>query len=74
MFHFLEKTIRNQGDLLYTGLVNAAIPVIVWILCGGSRRNNAVPSPQTSIIVNHTSEQTSTPPSPLPFKRNVISR
>lgn len=66
VFHFLDELIRDQGDLLYMGLVYAAIPLIGWILCGGLRRKNSARQPHTSIIVIYPPER---PPPPLHFER-----
>jgi hypothetical protein len=50
-FQFLDDLIRDHGDVLYMGLVYAAIPLIAWILCGGLRRNYSRRVPPVSIIV-----------------------
>lgn len=67
VFQFVEELIHDQGDRLYMGLVYASIPLIVWVLCGSSRRKNAARPPHTSISVIHAPEQP--PPPPFPFER-----
>ena len=37
VFHFLDRMIREYGDVLYILLVYASIPLIAWILSGGLR-------------------------------------
>jgi hypothetical protein len=72
VFHFLDELIRDQGDLLYMGLVYAAIPLIGWILCGGLRRKDSARQPHTSIIVIHTPVRP--PPQPPPLPPPIIGR
>ena len=38
VFHFLDRIIHEQGDILYMALVYVWVPLIVWILSGGLRR------------------------------------
>jgi hypothetical protein len=65
VFHFMDGLIRDQGELLYMGLVYAAIPLIVWILRGGLRRKDSKWQPHTSIIVILAPVRPPQPP-PLP--------
>ncbi len=65
VFRFLDELIRNHGDLLYMGLVYAAIPLIVWILGGGLPRKDSAQQAHTSIIVIHAPVRP--PPQPPPI-------
>ncbi len=38
VFRFLENAIHEYGDYLYLLLVYVSLPVLVWILSGGLRR------------------------------------
>ena len=38
VFEFLDGMIRNNGDILFMVFVYAAVPFLVWVLCGGLRR------------------------------------
>jgi hypothetical protein len=38
VFEFLDDIIREDGDILFMLFTYAAIPFLVWILCGGLRR------------------------------------
>jgi len=38
VFQFLDRIIREDGDILYMLLVYASIPLIAWILNGGLLR------------------------------------
>lgn len=38
VFEFLDDTIREEGDILFMLFAYAAIPFLVWVLCGGLRR------------------------------------
>jgi len=51
VFHFLDRMIREYGDVLYILLVYASIPLIAWILSGGLRRKQTRQLNHTSIIV-----------------------
>jgi len=64
IFHWLDEMIRDQGDLLYMGLGYAAIPLIVWILCGGLRRKDSARQSLTSIIVILAPVRPPPPPPP----------
>ena len=61
VFQFLDDLIRDHGDILYMGLVYAAIPLIAVILCGGLRRNYSRRVPPVSIIVIHQPAESSPP-------------
>ena len=37
-FDFLDGIIRDYGDILFMLFTYAAIPFLVWVLCGGLRR------------------------------------
>ena len=41
VFHFLDRMIYEQGDILYMLFVYASIPLIAWILSGGLRRKHS---------------------------------
>ena len=41
VFQFLDRIIREGGDILYMLLVYASIPLIAWILSGGLRRKQS---------------------------------
>ena len=68
VFQFVERLIRDQGDLLYMGLVYVSIPLIVWILCGGLRRKGSARQVHTSIIVIYP------PVRPPPLPPPIIGR
>jgi hypothetical protein len=38
VFDFLDGIIRDYGDILFMLFTYAAIPFLVWVLCGGLRR------------------------------------
>ena len=38
VFDFIERIIRDDGDILFMVFTFAAIPFLVWVLCGGLRR------------------------------------
>ncbi|HEY3852951.1 MAG TPA: hypothetical protein VGO67_01000 [Verrucomicrobiae bacterium] len=38
VFHFLDGIIRDYGDILFLLFAYAAIPFLVWVMCGGLRR------------------------------------
>lgn len=38
LFDYLDRVIRDHGDTLFMVFVYAAIPFLVWVLCGGLRR------------------------------------
>jgi hypothetical protein len=38
VFDFLDGIIRDYGDILFILFTYAAIPFLVWVLCGGLRR------------------------------------
>jgi hypothetical protein len=38
VFDFLDGIIRDYGDILFMLLTYAAIPFLIWVLCGGLRR------------------------------------
>jgi len=38
VFDFLDGMIRDYGDILFMLFTYAAIPFLVWVLCGGLRR------------------------------------
>ena len=38
VFDFLDGLIRDHGDTLFMVFTYAAIPFLVWVLCGGLRR------------------------------------
>ena len=38
VFDFLDGLIRDDGDILFILFTYAAIPFLVWVLCGGLRR------------------------------------
>lgn len=38
VFHFLDGLIRDYGDILFMLFAYAAIPLLIWVLCGGLRR------------------------------------
>ena len=50
-FQFLDRIIREDGDILYMLLVYASIPLIAWILSGGLRRKQSRQMNHPSIIV-----------------------
>ena len=64
VYHFLDGLIRDYGDLLFVVLVNAAVPLIGWILSGGLRRKQSAQE-HTSIIVIYA--PTRPPPVPPPI-------
>jgi hypothetical protein len=66
VFDFLDRLIRDEGDYLYMGLVYVSIPLIVWILRGGLRRNRKPPvsRPPVSIVVVCHPPTPPTPPLP----------
>jgi hypothetical protein len=38
VFDFLDGIIRDYGDILFMLFTYAAIPFLIWVLCGGLRR------------------------------------
>lgn len=38
VFDFLDGLIRDDGDTLFMVFTYAAIPFLLWVLCGGLRR------------------------------------
>ena len=38
VFDFLDGIVRDYGDILFMLFTYAAIPFLVWVLCGGLRR------------------------------------
>jgi len=38
VFDFIERIIRDDGDIVFMAFTFAAIPFLVWMLCGGLRR------------------------------------
>ena len=71
VFQFLNDLIRDHGDVLYMGLVYAAIPLIAWILCGGLRRKDSRRVPPVSIIVIHQAAESKPPV--IKRERNPLS-
>ncbi|MFO1511495.1 MAG: hypothetical protein U1F83_01045 [Verrucomicrobiota bacterium] len=65
VFRLLDDLIRNHGDLLYMGLIYAAIPLCAWILFGGARRKDSAQQTHTSVIVIHAPVRP--PPQPPPI-------
>jgi len=57
VFDFLDGIIRDYGDILFMLFTYAAIPFLVWVLCGGLRhtllagKRGASASPVTVIYL-----------------------
>ena len=69
VFDFLDGLIRDDGDTLFMVFTYAAIPFLIWILCGGLRRKllKGKPMPHVPpVIVIHIPIGRPTPP-PEPF-------
>lgn len=56
VFDFLDGLIRDHGETMFMVFAYAAIPFLIWVLCGGLRRKlyqgKQVP-PVSSVIVVH---------------------
>ena len=69
VFEYLDGLIRDHGDTLFMVLTYAAIPFLIWVLCGGLRRKllKGKPMPHVPpVIVIHIPIGRPTPP-PEPF-------
>jgi len=69
VFEFLDGLIRDHGDTLFMVFIYAAIPFLIWVLCGGLRRKllKGKPMPHVPpVIVVHIPIGRPTPP-PEPF-------
>jgi len=69
VFDFLDGLIRDHGETMFMVFAYAAIPFLIWVLCGGLRRKlyqgKQVP-PVSSVIVVHIPIGRPAPP-PAPF-------
>ena len=68
VFDFLDGLIRDHGDTLFMVFTYAAIPFLIWLLCGGLRRKllKGKPMPHVPpVIVIHI--PVGRPPPPEPF-------
>lgn len=66
VFDFLDGLIRDDGDTLFMVFTYAAIPFLLWVLCGGLRRKllRGKPMPHVPpVIVIHIPVGRPTPPS-----------
>lgn len=50
VFEFLDRLIRDHGDILFMVFVYAAIPFLVWVLCGGLRRKLLKGKPMPHVL------------------------
>jgi hypothetical protein len=69
VFDYLDGVIRDHGDTLFMVFTYAAIPFLIWVLCGGLRRKllKGKPMPHVPpVIVIHIPVGRPTPP-PEPF-------
>jgi hypothetical protein len=70
VFDFLDGVIRDYGDIFFMLFVYAAIPFLVWVLCGGLRRKflagKHLPAALPVIVVHIPVGMPAPPPEPLP--------
>ena len=69
VFDYLDGVIRDHGDTLFMVFTYAAIPFLIWVLCGGLRRKLLKGKPMTHVppvIVIHIPAGRPPPP-PEPF-------
>lgn len=69
VFEYLDGLIRDHGDTLFMVFTYAAVPFLIWVLCGGLRRKllKGKPMPHVPpVIVIHIPVGRPTPP-PEPF-------
>jgi hypothetical protein len=69
VFDFLDGLLRDYGDILFMVFTYAAIPFLIWVLCGGLRRKLLKGKPIPHVppgIVLHIPIGRPTPP-PEPF-------
>lgn len=69
MFEFLDRVIDDYGLYLFMGFVYAAIPVLVWVLCGGLRRKllkrEQLPHVPPVIVIHIPIGRPTPPPEPF---------
>jgi hypothetical protein len=70
VFDFLDGLIRDYGDILFMLFAYAAIPFLIWVLCGGLRRKFLAGKPATSVspvvVIYLPPGIARPPPEPLP--------
>lgn len=70
VFHFLDALIRDYGDILFMLFTYAAIPFLIWVLCGGLRRTFLAGKRGTNVpavtVVYLPLGWSRPPPNPLP--------
>lgn len=69
VFNFLDRLIRDDGDILFMVFVYAAIPFLVWVLCGGLRRKllRGKPMPHVAPVIGVHIPLGQPPPPPESF-------
>ncbi len=71
VFKFLDRLIDDYGLYLFMGFVYVAIPLLVWVLCGGLRRRllKGKPMPHLPpVILLHLPGRSPEPPGTfIPF-------
>ena len=72
VFDFLDGLIRDHGDTLFMVFTYAAIPFLIWVLCGGLRRKlyhgKQAPYVPPVIVVHIPIGRLAPPPAPCnPF-------
>lgn len=70
VFHFLNALIRDYGDILFMLFTYAAIPFLIWVLCGGLRRTFLAGNRGTNVpavvVIYLPLGMSQPPPEPLP--------
>ena len=70
VFDFLDRSIRDYGDILFMLFTYAAIPFLVWGLCGGLRRKLLAGKRSTNVppgtVIYLPFGLSRPPPEPLP--------
>jgi hypothetical protein len=71
VFDFLDGIIRDYGDILFMLFAYAAIPFLVWVLCGGLRRKLLAGKRNTNVppvtVIYLPLGLSRPPPEPLPL-------
>ena len=69
VFDYLDGLIRDHGDILFMAFTYAAIPFLIWVLCGGLRRRffRGRPMPHVPPVIVIHIPIGRPPPPPEPF-------
>jgi hypothetical protein len=69
VFDYLDSLIRDYGDILFMLFTHAAIPFLVWVLCGRLRRKllrgEQLPHVPPVIVIHIPIGRPTPPPEPF---------